>query len=485
MLFTSPRFLVFLVLVLAVLALPKTLRTKKYLLAVASTVFYAAWDVRYVALLLGIGFIDHACAIRIRSATSPAARRLVLALSISSNLAILAYFKYANFFLESLATLGMPSSGPLSILLPAGISFYTFKSMSYTIDVYRGEIEPCANTLDYLTFLTFFPELIAGPIVRASVFLPQMSRDIGLTRGGLRHGLSLLLLGATKKLAVADTLALAIDPVFARPDAYGAAACWLAVIGYAVQIYADFSGYSDMAVGCAKLIGYDLPENFRMPYLSANPSEFWRRWHITLSTWLRDYLYVPLGGNRNGPTRTYANLLATMVLGGLWHGASWNFVAWGTLHGVALAVHRFASRRGLTTHIPNWLAIGMTMTFTTLCWIPFRSTSFETSLQMFVGLMGRVTGFHYVPTRVLWVVAWVVLAHCAGILVERIAEGRAPVARTLFAAFDIAVEKDEISGVYATFGVRTAGGVLLVTIWLGMLYLFATFSSDPFIYFQF
>ena len=206
----------------------------------------------------------------------------------------------------------------MSVLLPAGISFYTFKSMSYTIDVYRRRIEPCSSHLDYTMFVTFFPDLIAGPIVRASVFLPQMTRRIGPTRERLLHGGSLFLIGMAKKLLIADHVAVVANDVFASPGSWSAATAWCGLLAYSLQIYCDFSGYSDMAIGTAKMLGYDLPENFNMPYLAASVAEFWRRWHITLSEWLRDYLYIPLGGNRRGTLRTDVNLLLTMLLGGLW-----------------------------------------------------------------------------------------------------------------------------------------------------------------------
>ena len=227
-----------------------------------------------------------------------------------------------------------------NILLPAGISFYTFKSMSYTIDVFRGSLKPCRSWLDYATFITFFPELIAGPIVRGSVFLPQMDRVIGPTMDRVASGASMFLQGLVKKLFVADRMAVVADAVFATPGIFDTATTWCGVAAYTIQIYCDFSGYSDMAIGTARMIGYDLPENFNMPYLSTNITEFWRRWHMTLSTWLRDYLYIPLGGNRHGVLMTYRNLFLTMLLGGLWHGANWTFVIWGGLHGCALAVHK-------------------------------------------------------------------------------------------------------------------------------------------------
>ena len=340
MIFSSVRFFIFLAITLAILGLISRRDLKKRFLAVASCFFYAAWDWRYLGLLLVISVTDYFCAIQISETNMRKRRKAWLILSLVSNLGILGWFKYFNFFIENanalLAQFGV-SISHLNILLPAGISFYTFKTLSYTIDVYRKEIEPCRSWLDYATFITFFPELIAGPIVRGSVFLPQMGRSIGPTKERLIVGFSIFLQGFTKKVFIADRLATVADPIFANPGLYSSFSVWLGVVAYSIQIFCDFSGYSDMAIGVAKMIGYDLPENFNMPYLSASITEFWRRWHMTLSSWLKDYLYIPLGGNRKGRARTYINLMLTMLLGGLWHGASWNFVLWGGAHGLALA----------------------------------------------------------------------------------------------------------------------------------------------------
>jgi alginate O-acetyltransferase complex protein AlgI len=308
MVFTSPRFAAFLVLLLVILALVHRREANKRILAVASCIFYAAWDWRYLSLLLAVSVIDYFSANRIVANSSRSGRKRWLLVSIISNLGLLAYFKYCNFFIGNFNALTgcfgftIPH---LDILLPVGISFFTFKTMSYTIDVFRGHLQPCSSWLDYVTFVTFFPELIAGPIVRGSVFLPQMGRVIGPSTERVVSGSSLFLMGMIKKLFIADRLSGLADSYFAAPELFTSASAWCAVVAYTIQIYCDFSGYSDMAIGTARMIGYDLPENFRMPYLSLNITDFWRRWHITLSTWLRDYLYIPLGGNRHG-NRTLA-----------------------------------------------------------------------------------------------------------------------------------------------------------------------------------
>ncbi|MCL4819259.1 MAG: MBOAT family protein [Vicinamibacteria bacterium] len=479
--FASPVFFAFVALVLLGLAVLRRHGARTLALGLASCLFYAAWDWRYLGLLLLVSGIDYACAAAIHASAEPARRRHFLLLSVVSNLAILGWFKYYGFFASNLALAGV-SLPALEILLPAGISFYTFKSMSYTIDVYRRDIEPARNWRDYATFVSFFPELIAGPIVRASVFLPQMARTLGPTRSRLAIGGSLFLLGLTKKVVVADRLAVVADAVFASPAAWDPVTVWLGLLAYTLQIYCDFSGYSDMAIGTAHAIGFDLPENFDMPYLAASVAEFWRRWHITLSTWLRDYLYIPLGGNRSGAARTEINLMATMLLGGLWHGASWNFVLWGALHGGALVVHRAWSRLGRP--LPRPIATALTFAFVAACWVPFRATSFADTRTIFERLAGFGDGVAWLPVSVPACAALALLGHALGVAARAAAAG-APRARRLFAAFDARVERDPIRGVSVRLGGRTAGGAALVSFWLLFVYYFAETDSSPFIYFQF
>lgn len=485
MLFYEPRFLLFLFVLLLALSAPIRHEVKKRTLAVASCLFYAAWDYRYLALLIVISLIDYWCADRIAASESTADRKRYLCFSIVSNLGLLAYFKYTNFFLSNLngLLLGHLPLPHLDILLPAGISFYTFKSMSYTIDVFRREIPPCEAWMDYVTFVTFFPELIAGPIVRASVFLPQMTRPIGPTRTRLRHGLSLFLLGLTKKIVIADTLARVADPIFERPNRYATVSLWCGLLAYSVQIYCDFSGYSDMAIGIAKTIGYDLPENFNMPYLARNPAEFWQRWHITLSQWLRDYLYIPLGGSRKGDLRTYANLFGTMLLGGLWHGASWNFVAWGGLHGTALMFHRLWLRWRLPV-FPTFVNRALMFVFATLCWVPFRAAKGAVSLTMFKGLFGIQSGrVGYIPAMLFVMVPIVAVGQAIGLVLF----GDRPVAavRSARRMLDVEVVRSAISGKYVVLGASTVAGSFALTAWVLLIVSLASFGGQPFIYFQF
>jgi len=273
----------------------------------------------------------------------------VLVASLSTNLGLLAFFKYYNFFVESLtgllATAGLDATGwRLDLVLPVGISFYTFQTLSYTLDVYRGRLEPTRDPLDFALFVAFFPQLVAGPIERAKRLLPQIQRPRRIGAAAVDSALFLIAWGLWKKVVVADNLAAIVDPVFAGSADVSAAMAYLAVVAFAFQIYCDFSGYTDIARGLARLLGFELMLNFNLPYFARNPSDFWRRWHISLSTWLRDYLYISLGGNRGPSWFVYRNLMLTMVLGGLWHGASWNFVWWGVYHGAILGLHRFLTR---------------------------------------------------------------------------------------------------------------------------------------------
>jgi alginate O-acetyltransferase complex protein AlgI len=493
MLFSSPRFLVFLAVVLAVLGLLSSRTLKLRFLAAASCFFYAAWDWRFLSLLFAVSAIDYYCAWRIHDAHIVGRRRAWLALSLCSNLGLLGYFKYANFFLDNFNGLfgAWGSHIPAAhVLLPAGISFYTFKTMSYTIDVYRRELEPCHSWINYATFVTFFPELIAGPIVRGSVFLPQMTRDIGPARERMVSGLTLFGQGLIKKLLFADRLATIADPIFGNPALYAPATIWCGVLAYALQIYCDFSGYSDMAIGTARMIGYDLPENFRMPYTSSSITEFWRRWHITLSTWLRDYLYIPLGGNRRGHLRMHVNLMLTMLLGGLWHGASWNFVLWGGLHGFALAVHKlFVKWRGQRFQVPVWLGWMLTFLFVLLTWVPFRARSFAASLLMLRKMLflGDLSGGLWSPTWLRWLAAAAVLGHLMGWLMEKAPQ--APGMDKLLSRgldwFGFRWSALGISGVYLTPARVTVAGSYVVCLVLLLLFYFVPMNTNPFIYFQF
>ncbi|MEO8699176.1 MAG: MBOAT family O-acyltransferase [Kofleriaceae bacterium] len=331
------------------------------MLFVASSLFYQAWasamngPYRYLLfLLLGTIVLDYYLGIWIEGAKSQAARKALVVVSLCSNLGILVVFKYADFFVQDV--LGLTGVERLNLVLPAGISFHTFQSLSYTIDVYRKELPATRSVVEFATFVLFFPQLVAGPIVRAQDLLPQLASPPPLELRKATLGLYRIVVGLFKKIALADTLALAIaDRVFDAPERYSSVEVMCGIYAYALQIYLDFSAYSDIAIGSAQVLGFDIPENFRTPYRSANLQEFWRRWHISLSTWLRDYLYVTLGGSRGAEWRTYLNLILTMLLGGLWHGASWAFIVWGGLHGSGLAVTRYFQRAPSKPKATVWM----------------------------------------------------------------------------------------------------------------------------------
>ena len=341
MLFTELRFLAFFLVVFAVHWTLRGLRTRKTWLLLCSYAFYAGWDWRFLGLILGSTLVDYFAGIGIQDAKTDSHRRWWLRLSLVANLGILGFFKYYDFFVESAGSLLQafgfePHLSTLGLILPVGISFFTFQTMSYSLDIYYRRLEPTRSLLDVALFVGFFPQLVAGPIVRASEFLPQLKRRPVFQDIAFRSALLLFLLGFIKKSCISDNLAPMVDAYYADPTLYAASAAWIAVPGYAIQVYCDFSGYSDMAIACASMLGYRLCLNFDGPYLATSLRDLWRRWHISLSTWLRDYLFIPLGGSRGGSFATGRNLAITMVLGGLWHGAAWKYVICGGLHGVGL-----------------------------------------------------------------------------------------------------------------------------------------------------
>lgn len=406
MIFNQIEFLILLVVVLLGRFFLRSNRTWKLLLLFASYYFYAYWDVRFTALLLFSTVVDYLVGLKIADSTSDVVRKRLLLISLVANLGLLGFFKYFNFFIDSAAVLLEPMgihTGTLNIILPVGISFYTFQTLSYTLDIYRGQLKPSRNFLDFALFVAFFPQLVAGPIVRAIDFLPQLNEKKPLTSSHVFLGFRQFVFGLFKKVFIADKLAVFIDYAFDHAGIMSGGTLWIAVIAYAIQIYCDFSGYSDMAIGTARILGYEFIPNFRLPYMARNITDFWRRWHISLSGWLRDYLYISLGGNRHGQIRTYVNLMLTMVLGGLWHGASWSFVFWGGLHGVALALHKiWLNRRDpsaeiKTTWLGAWLGWVLTMLVVLVSWVFFRANDFGLAgmmLQRMFTLSPGVVYFH-------------------------------------------------------------------------------------------
>jgi alginate O-acetyltransferase complex protein AlgI len=384
MVFNSLHFVWFFI---AVYALYRLLphRPQNWLLLIASYYFYAAWDWRFLGLLAASTVVDYTAARLLDAAASERKRRWFVAISLGFNLTLLGFFKYFNFFADSLQALftgmGMPLDFvTIRVLLPVGISFYTFVTMSYVIDVYRREIPATRNFVDFAVFVAYFPHLVAGPILRASRLLPQIAQSRQITTESIRDGLWLMTWGFFLKIFIADNLAPLANTIFEPGSQPSGVNVLLGVYAFAFQIYGDFAGYSNIARGTSKLMGIELMENFRFPYLVRTPQDFWRHWHISLSTWLRDYLYIPLGGNRGGPSRTQRNLLITMLLGGLWHGAAWTFVLWGAYQGLLLVAYRRASGftafrrwtegRSAVARATSWLVM---FHLTCVGWLIFRA----------------------------------------------------------------------------------------------------------------
>ena len=450
MLFVEFRFFFFFAVVFAVAWALRSNTARKAFLLACGYVFYACffvgdpiaffshlmarkWDALppgwwFPFVLFGSTCVDYFVGIKLEDASSTIRRRSFLLVSLAANLGTLCIFKYLNFFIgsagEFLAWLGLPASvHTLRIILPYGVSFYTFQSISYTVEVYRRHLRAERNFLDLAFFISFFPSLVAGPIVRAMTFLPQTKSRPQWSQVDARGALVLFLTGFVKKACVADAVAPFVDQFFANPRSYGVASAWIGVLLYAVQIYCDFSGYTDMAIAVARLLGYTLTINFNFPYFASSISDFWRRWHISLSSWLRDYLYISLGGNRGSKLFTYRNILLTMLLGGLWHGASWVFVLWGGLHGIGLIVHRQWLRRAprLTGIFDapraaslawSLFSVALTFYFVCVCWIYFRSGDLHKAsivVRRFVQLKG--SGPQTLDPKLWWLLGGLAFVH--------------------------------------------------------------------------
>lgn len=472
MIFSQIEYFYFFGLVLALhFAVPR--RRRIWVLLTASLVFYGTWNYQYLALILGSTFVDHIAAWRVYRSDVARTRNRWLLASLVANLGSLAVFKYLDFFIGSvdglLGAVGIDAHLPtLHLLLPVGISFYTFQSMSYTIDVWRRERAPEPSVIHFATYVAFFPQLVAGPIVRAGDLIDQLKDPPPATVSKFKRGSKLFLWGLLKKNLFADLVAIkSVDVVFSNPSAFDTPSLWLAALAYSLQIYADFSGYTDMARGSALLMGYELPENFRTPYLSRSITEFWQRWHISLSSWLRDYLYIALGGNRGGTWKTYRNLMLTMLLGGLWHGAAWTFVVWGALHGAALGLHRWWSRR--TAKDARWIARrrsplysmtagALTFVFVCLCFVLFRADTFDSAATMIWHLFAYQDGLRALHIAPVFLVA-------------------------LFALGTLVGARLDLPKLYARipWPLRSVGyaGVVL------LLLLLTPSSAVPFVYFQF
>ena len=400
MLFNSLIFPIFFLLV--ILVYYKTnLKWQNRWLLVASYFFYGWWDWRFCSLLILSTVLDWFVSHSMYNTSDDKKRKLLLFISLLGNLGVLGFFKYFNFFASSaqilLNNLGFyPDIFTLNIILPVGISFYTFQTMAYTIDVYRRKLEPATDFTAFALYVSFFPQLVAGPIERAERLLPQLLRERSFDYSIIRTGIPLIVFGYFKKVVIADSMAPIVETCFRNPDAVSGLDLLFGVYAFAIQIYCDFSGYTDIARGVSRFLGVELMVNFTAPYFSRNITEFWRRWHISLSSWLRDYLYISLGGNRKGKIRTYVNLMLTMLLGGLWHGAAWTFVIWGGIHGLYLAVHKMILKEG-KTEVTAWNSgkfgyfgdfVKIVVTFHLVCitWVFFRAPSLATSINYIFGV---------------------------------------------------------------------------------------------------
>jgi alginate O-acetyltransferase complex protein AlgI len=473
--FNSLIFLVFLALFFPIYFVTRG-TARIWVCLIASYIFYGWWDYRFLALIAASTIVDYWIGRWMYVTTDPWKRKLLIVVTVVVNLTFLGFFKYFNFFIDSFHqmsdALGLGfSPSTLEITLPIGISFYTFMSMSYTIDIYRNELPAEKSLLKFATFIAFFPHLVAGPILRARDLLPQLHGYHRLHSPRVIIGLGLILLGYYKKVVVADGSALVVDKIFEEPAVHSSMGLLVGVVLYAFQIYGDFSGYSDIAIGLALIMGVNFIENFRTPYISKNFSEFWSRWHISLSTWLRDYLYIPLGGNRSSKFNTYRNLLVTMLLGGLWHGADWKFVIWGALHGMYLVVQRLIGKRWdrlrkalyIPDAINNVVLIAIVFSLTCLAWIFFRANSTSDALHI-IQRISTFEDFTLASVRNKILVGRVAMLIGILLLIEH-AHRRFDLEAMLLKspAFRVAA--------YATL------------LWL--IALFGTFGSSTFIYFQF
>jgi D-alanyl-lipoteichoic acid acyltransferase DltB (MBOAT superfamily) len=414
MLFNTPDFILFFIFILATITIIKNRKFQHIFLLGASYFFFYYTSNYLVSLLIASTILDFYVGRAIFSSNNLQKKKILLSLSLAGNLGLLGFFKYANFSIDQFNSigqiLGFEGNIPaLDIILPIGISFYTFQTISYTVDIYRGKLHPCTSLREFALFVAFFPQLVAGPIVRAYQFLPQLREKIEVleSRGNLKQiiihnknlklGITIMAFGFFKKMFFADNIAPLVNDIFDSPIGHESFTIMLGAIAFGIQIYSDFSGYSDIAIGAALILGFKFPLNFNKPYFASSPSDFWRRWHISLSSWLRDYLYIPLGGNRKSKQRTYFNLATVMFLGGLWHGASWNFVIWGMLHGAYLAVHKFLLDRFpifnnnsfFSSKPGKIISIIITQYLVFLTWIAFRVQEFDSltySMQKYVFL---------------------------------------------------------------------------------------------------
>lgn len=436
-------------------------RAKSALILAFSWAFYAWWRPDFLGLLVGVTAVSYGFALAIGASADPLRRHRLLSAGVALNLLALGYFKYANFGIESfnaaLGAMGFKAVEFSHVLLPIGLSFYIFHAISYLVDIYRREAPPARNFVDFAAFIALFPHLVAGPVLRYHLLAEQFrSRVHSLER--FSRGCVVFMVGFCKKVLIADSVAPLVEAAFSAPTPTLADA-WLGAVAYTVQLFFDFSGYTDMAIGLALMIGFVFPENFNDPYVSKSITEFWKRWHMSLSNWLREYLYISLGGNRKGPLRTYINLFLTMLLGGLWHGANWTFVLWGAWHGGILMLERYWEQRWGKSWLPAWLRVAKTMLLVIFGWVLFRASNLAGATRMFEGMLG-LNGLGFSPS-----VGWQVTPD-----------------RLMVLVFGVAL-------VYAMPWLKRQGGArlryLLLPLFLWAVATLSAQSFTPFLYFQF
>ena len=476
MIFNSIAFIVFFIIFYTIYLSIRKREYRIFLIFLGSYIFYGWWDWRFLSLILFSTIVDYIIGNKIFQETSDKKRKKFLILSLISNLGLLFLFKYFNFFIDSFVDIAnviglSPSIHTLQIILPVGISFYTFQTLSYTIDIYRRKLNPEPHFLTFASYVAFFPQLVAGPIVRAIDLLPQFKINHKITIAQVKVGISLIILGYFKKLVIADSLAPLVDDAFANPSGYTSLNMAIVVFFYAFQIYCDFSGYSDIAIGLGKMLGFNFPVNFNLPYLSKNFSDFWKRWHISLSSWLKDYLYIPLGGNRKGGFFTFRNLMITMLLGGLWHGANWTFIIWGFLHGTYLIIQRSFKpifkylNRILPKSLITLFGIIITFLFVSFAWIFFRSQTISEAFDIIQKIISfEDMSFSALRTKFQLLKAFLII----GILFF---------SETTYFLFEEKINSILHKKSYLQLFINA------FLIW--MILLFGSFSNNNFIYFQF
>lgn len=457
MIFYSFPFLAFFLTMSLLFQFSATIRRQRWVILLANILFYGYWDARLLGLLFGVVGICYISAIAYRKTQ----RQAPIVICVVLCLTVLAVCKYYNFFVEAFCqSFGISNRFSLQIILPLGISFYVFQALSYLFDVKNAVIPVQTDFVKLAAYISFFPQITSGPIVKARDFLPQLDRLHRIKKENVYRGFQLFLMGLTKKVVFADRIGVAVNAVFQAPGAYDGISILFALIGYATQLYCDFSGYSDMAIGIAAIWDFDLGRNFNMPYLAKNPSDFWKRWHISLSSWFREYVYIPLGGSRCGRWKTYRNLLITMLLSGLWHGANWTFLVWGGLHGLASIVSKAWTDRVGKTARCDWVCILMNNIVVVLLWGVFRACSLQEALQIYTGLF-RLDGIHYINVFVVvylvLMVLWNLAAYCRN-------EGN---------AIEINLNLDRFRN------------KLIISVWIFLIVMFAYVGNSAFIYAQF